>query len=163
MSLIGGMFKGSEKKAPPSGGRLAIEDLQLELRAAFAMGLRAKFPGPQGELLAHVVEFYPHTMFREEELDSLQRHGSSAVLKNIMANTINEAMLSMIRSQMTTSALQKDREGVVRWATEGLTRCKEISGKAALTEPQWKWVLENADQYISYVRQLKCLTNQMSG
>jgi hypothetical protein len=134
---------------------IGLEDMQREMRTAVEKGLRQHFGDFLGGMLVDVVNYRARIKLEHQRLRELVENDAAAVASAIVSNRTDGALMLMIRSQMIGSALLSDRDAVVRWATEGLSRSRRVAGPWTETERQWQWVLEDPTRYIMYARQLK--------
>ena len=137
-----------------------IKEIQKELKTALENGLRQQFGDLMGGILMDVVNYRERVEINSQRLRELVENDAVAVVGAIVANRADGALMLMIRSQMIGSALLSDRDAVVRWATDGLNRCRRVAGPWSDTERQWQWVLEDPNRYMIYSRQLKYFLNQ---
>lgn len=140
---------------------IGVVKINREMVWAMEAGLRKQFGEPLGSLLADAVSFGSHGLFDLNKVRHNLSDEAAAIVAGIVANRADAPMMLMLRNQMIGHAILHDRDGVVRWATEGLNRCKRVNGPWLETIPQWQWVLDNTDRYILYVRQLKLFLNQL--
>jgi hypothetical protein len=103
-------------------------NIHRKLTAAFETGLRQKYPTPLGTLLADAVGFNPRGKLDPNKLRASLSDEAVATVAGIVANRADAPLMLMIRSQMIGHAVLYDRDGVIRWATEGLTRCVRVAG-----------------------------------
>ena len=134
---------------------------RVEIQEAFAVGLRQKFGDEMGEILNEVIQFYQGTELDQETMQKIRDDDSAAVLNAIVSNAVTGATMRGIRGQMIAAAIMADKDGVLRWATQGLNRCDRAGGEWASTKAQWEWVLQNPDRFIVYSRHVKYLLNQI--
>jgi hypothetical protein len=136
-------------------------DVQKQIRHALEYGLQQKFEEPVGRLLSNAMNYMPRVCFEPDELRrAVERDGATAV-KAILEGKVSSVTMLEVRSAMIGSALLHDRDGVLRWAKEGQTRCARVGGEWPGTEPEWKWVLGNVERYILLVCELKAFMNQV--
>jgi hypothetical protein len=149
---------------------IGLPDIQRELRSAFEGGLRRQYGDLLGKMLADVAAYRDRALvvaYRDrpkltmEWLRQAVDNDAAALVSAIIANRMDASMMMMIREQMIGNALLNDRDAVVRWATEGLNRCKRVGGPWAETEAQWKLVLDDPARYMLYSRQVKYFMNQI--
>jgi len=140
---------------------LGLPNVQRELRSAIECGLVRQFGEMVGKMLMDVVAYREHLKLNAEWLRKALDNDATALVAAIIGNRMDAALMLMIRDQMIGCALLNDRDGVVRWATEGLNRYKRVSGPWAETEAQWKYVLEDPSRYMLYSRQVKFFLNQI--
>jgi hypothetical protein len=134
---------------------------RVEIQEAFTLGLRQKFGDAMGDVLSEVIQFYQGTELDNDTLQKIREDDSAAVLSGIVANTVTGATMRGIRGQMIAAAIMADKDGVLRWATQGLNRCDRAGGEWAGSRGQWEWVLQNPDRFIVYARHVKYLFNQI--
>ena len=136
-------------------------DLLKELDIAFQESLRRKFGEVIGGLLGDVATYYHQTTLEPAQLREILDTDVGAAVNAIVANKGDGSTMRLIRDQMVGSALIMDKDGVTRWATEGLNRCERAGGLWKASPPQWRWVLEDPDRYILYARQVKRFLHQI--
>jgi hypothetical protein len=135
--------------------------IQRKLTTAFAAGLRQELGEPVGSLLRAVAEYFPHTYLDNERLKQIADADKGVVVQAILANQLTESTMRQIQRNTITSALLADKDGVSRWATEGLNRCRQCPSPWPETAAGWQWILDNSSQYMTYCREVKCFQNQM--
>lgn len=141
--------------------QVGVININREMVAAFATGLRQKYGEPLGSLLADVVSFGSHGMFDLVKVRKDLESDAAVVVAAVLANRADGPLMLTLRSQMIGSAILHERDAVVRWASQGLHSAQRTGGPWLDTLPQWQWVLDNTDRYILYTRQLKLFLNQL--
>jgi hypothetical protein len=136
-------------------------DIQKQIRAAMEYGLKQKFEEPVGRLLATAMNYMPRVWFEPDEMRKIVERDGAAAVKCILQGQVSGVTMLEVQSAMIGSAILHDRDSVMRWAKEGATRSARVGGDWPSTEPEWKWVLANPDQYILLVCELKAFLNQM--
>ena len=147
-----------QSEVPVKGGDM---DLQAELVAAFESGLRAKFGDLIGEIMTQIIKYHHGEHLNATRLRELAEADAGSVLNSIVLNRIDGGTMRTLRACTIGSAILDDKESVIRWATEGLNRCKQLDGEWPGTAPQWQWILSNTYTFIYYARQIKRAFNQM--
>ena len=147
-----------QSEVPVKGGDM---DLQAELVAAFEAGLRAKFGDLIGEIMTQIIKYHHGENLNSTRLRELVEADAGSALSSIVLNRIDGGTMRTVRACTIGSAILDDKESVIRWATEGLNRCKQVDGEWPATVPQWQWMLSNTYTFIYYARQIKRAFNQM--
>ena len=145
-------------EVPVKGGDM---DLQAELVAAFEAGLRAKFGDLVGEIMTQIIKYHHAENLNSARLRELVEADAGSVLNSIVLNRVDGGTMRTIRACTIGAAVLDDKESTVRWATEGLNRCKQVDGEWPGTVPQWQWILSNTYTFIYYARQIKRAFNQL--
>jgi hypothetical protein len=140
---------------------IGIPEIQRELRDCFTASLPQKYGEVLGALLTEVVAYSPRERLDPAHLRATLDANGAAIVNALLANRVTESTMLAIRTQMIGSALLGDKAGVVRWATEGLSRCQRIGGHWTKTGPQWQLVLDDPERLMLYARQVKYFMNQV--
>jgi hypothetical protein len=142
--------------------QLGIREVQQELAAAFENGLRLTYGGDLAPLYREVAGYYKGVALDPDQLKHHRDLDTAAALDAIIGNQVRSSTLGSIRSAMISCALLQDRDGLVRWATEGASRAQQMDEPAIkATRPQWEAVLKDPDRFIFMARQIKFFMNQM--
>lgn len=136
-------------------------DLQAELVAAFETGLRAKFGDLVGGIMTQIIKYHHGESLNSARLREIVEADAGSVLNSIVLNRIDGGTMLALRSCTIGSAILDDKDAVVRWATEGHNRCKQVDGEWPGTVPQWQWILSNTYTFIYHARQIKRAFNQL--
>jgi len=140
---------------------MAWDQVQRLLHDSFAAGLVQKVEPPLGQLLADAVHYCHRDWLDRDHLKKIVATDNGAALTAVLSNSVTGATMKLIRDSMIGCALLGDRDGVVRWAKEGTTRCTKVGGDWGKTAKDWEWVTENTQKYCEYVRELKIFQNQL--
>lgn len=131
-------------------------EVQRKLRQAFETGLKAEFGPVVGEILGDVIGYFPSTGLEAAALSNMRNVNGAEIETAVATHSVDGGTLLLIRSNTTASALLREVVEIQRWAALGLERCQTIqSGGWPDTEPEWRWMLENAEEYSSLVVELK--------
>ncbi len=140
---------------------MAYRDHQSSFQRALGLGLVHEFGEVEGKVLSDVIFYHHHKKLSSKLLQTIVQTDSGAVLNALLSRKPAGATMQSLQDCVIGSALLADREAVIRWASEAANRCKKAGNHWPQTEPQWKWIAANADQYIVGVRELKKFLGQL--
>ena len=129
--------------------------IQQEIAEAFDNGLLFRYGEVLGPLYSEVLRYRAGNFIETDELRADLDTEAVPVLRAILHNKVEPPTLHGIRSLMIGCAIAGDRDAVLRWATEGLTRAQQFGGEWAKTVPQWEAVQQDPGQFVLFARQLK--------
>jgi len=131
-------------------------EVQQKLRQAFEFGLKAEFGSVIGEILGDLIGYFPRTGLESAALANMRNVDQINIETAVASQNVDGGTLLLIRSNTMASALLFDVVEIQRWATLGLEWCQTIQGGGWLgTEPEWRWILENAEEYSNLSVELK--------
>lgn len=131
-------------------------EVQRKFRQAFESGLKTEFGAVVGEILGDGIGYFPRTGLQAAALVNMRNENAAEIETAVTAHNVNGETLLLIRSNTTASALLHEVEEIQRWAALGLEWCQTIQGGGwPGTEPEWRWILEHAEEYSSLVVELK--------
>ncbi len=137
-------------------------EVQRKLQQAFESGLKAEFGSVVGEILGDVIGYFPSTGLEAAALANMRNVDGTEIEAAIASRNVDGGTLLLIRSNTTASALLGEVVEIQRWAALGLEQCQTVqSGGWPGTEPEWRWILENAEKYSSLVVELKKFLGHM--
>lgn len=134
---------------------IANELIQNELGAAFDNGLRLRYGEALGSIYGEVLRYRAGNFLETDELRADLDTEAVPVLRAILNNKVESPTLHGIRSLMIGCAVAGDRDAVLRWATVGLNRARQLDGEWLETVPQWEAVQQDPSRFVLYARQLK--------
>lgn len=129
--------------------------IQQEIADAFDNGLQMRYGEALGALYSEVLRYRAGNFLETDVLRADLDTEAVPVLRAILANKIEPPTLHGIRSLMIGCAIAGDRDAVIRWATEGLNRVRQLDGEWTATVPQWEAVLRDPGHFVLFSRQLK--------
>src|SRR5690349_13447044 len=118
MSLMETLLNRSKAEPMTGNKRIGLQDIQDKFAHALREGVRQEFPGPLGELLSYAVDSCPRGMLSVQRLESMQEDESAAIMRALVANTVDGSTMRLIMNQVIRCALLNDEEGIKRWGTE---------------------------------------------
>ncbi|MBK7352341.1 MAG: hypothetical protein IPI97_10135 [Nitrosomonas sp.] len=131
-------------------------EVQLKLRQAFESGLKAEFGSVVGEILGDNIGYFPRTGLEPAALTNMRDVDGIKIETAVTSRNVDGGTLLLIRSNTTASALLLDVVEIQRWASLGLEWCQKVQGGGwPGTEPEWRWILEHAEEYSNLVIELK--------
>ena len=129
--------------------------IQREIMAAFENALRLRYGDVLGALYIEVARYRAGNVLELDQLHKQLDTEAVPVLRAILHNQITPPVLHAIRSLMIGTAIAGERDAVLRWATAGLTRARQLDGEWAQTLPQWEAVQNDPGHFVLYARQIK--------
>jgi hypothetical protein len=141
--------------------QIGIPQIQQQLADAFEDGLRRKFDRDLASLYREVALYRQGYYLDPDELRHSIEADTTPVLNDIVGNQVTGVTMRGIRSLIIGAALQGDKAGVIRWATEASQRCTTVGHEWPQTTPLWAAVLKDPEQFILVARQIKYFVNQL--
>jgi hypothetical protein len=131
-------------------------EVQRKLQQAFESGLKAEFGPVVGAILGDNIGYFPSTGLEPAALANMRDVDGTEIETAVASRNVDGGTLLLIRSNTTASALLLEAVEIQRWASLGLEWCQKVQGGGwPGTEPEWRWILENAEEYSSLVVELK--------
>jgi hypothetical protein len=140
--------------------RKAMEEerkVRDKLSRAFELGIKAEFGSVVGEILSKdVMDYYPRSGLETEALVNMRDEDEAQIKTAISNHNVDGGTLLLIRSNATASALLQEAADIQHWAALGLEYCRQVqSGGWPGSEPKWRWMLGNAEEYSRLVIAMK--------
>ena len=137
-------------------------EVQRKLRQAFESGLKAEFGSVVGKILGDNIGYFPSTGLEAGALANMCDQDGTEIQTAVAGHNVDGGTLLLIRSNTTASALLHKVAEIQRWAALGLEWCQKVQGGGwPGTEPEWRWILENAEEYSILVVELKKFLGHM--
>lgn len=141
--------------------QIGIPQVQQQIAEAFEDGLRRKFDRDLAPLYREVALYRQGYFLDADELRQTIETDTAPVLNDIVGNQVTGSTMRGIRALLIGAALQGDKAGVIRWATEASHRCAGTNHEWPQTGPLWAAVLKDPEQFILAARQVKFFVNQL--
>jgi hypothetical protein len=132
------------------------KEVQRKFHQAFESGLIAEFGAVVGEILNDVSQYYGLLKLEGAALVNERKADGEKVETAVASNSVDGGTMWLIRANTAASALLLDVVETQRWAALGLELCQTIQdGGWHRTEHEWRWILENTEEYLILVVELK--------
>lgn len=131
-------------------------EVQMKFRQAFESGLKTEFGPLVGAILRDGIGYLPRTGLQAAALANMRNGNGAEIETAVVTHNVDGGTLLLIRSNTSASALLLEVEEIQRWATLGLEWCQRVQGGGwPGTEPEWRWILEHAEEYAILMVELK--------
>lgn len=138
------------------------KDIETRLGNAFASALKAEFGAILGEILSDAAGYFPRVGLGVAALKQMRDANAKVIEGLIPSSTVDGGIMLLVRSNAIASGILVEIDEIRHWAGVGCDLCQRVDGGGwDQAEPEFRWMLENPEEYSELVRGVKRFLGQL--